>query len=107
MHVARFAQIGGHFSHFRVELNVDLFSFAKDNGMFQMEMDENDHFIVARLIECMANIGIENIDLIAPHRRVTKSVRMSFQRAVDLLVGETGTNVEVLQFRIDFTRIEN
>lgn len=87
MHIAMFAQIGGYFSYFGVELYIVLLSLSEDNGVFQMEMNEIDHFVVARLIEGVRNVRIEYIDLISSNRCVAKAVGMRFERTIDLLIG--------------------
>ena len=87
MHIAMFAQIGGYFSYFGVELHIVLLSFSEYDGVFQMEMNEDDHFVVARLIEGVRNVRIEYIDLISSNWCITKTVGMRFKRTIDLLIG--------------------
>ena len=101
-----FTQIGSQFSHFGVELDVDLFSFPEDDGVFQMEMDQDDHFVVAGLIESMGNVRIEQIDLVTAHGRVTKAIGVRFECPVDFLIGQARSDVQIFQLRIDFTRIQ-
>ena len=101
------AQIGGRLAHFCIELNVQLFALAEDDRVLQMEMDQNQHLIVARLIEGVFDVGVENIDLVSTHRCITKPVRVRLEHSIDFLIGQVGSNVEIFQLGIDFAWIEN
>jgi hypothetical protein len=43
------------------------------NRNFQVEVQQNDHLVVARLEERVLNVVVEHIDLIATQRRVAEA----------------------------------
>lgn len=67
-----------------------------------MEMQQNDHFIVAWLEECMFDVVVENVNFVAPQRGVPKTVDMCLQSAADPLGNDIRSNVQILQFRVAF-----
>jgi hypothetical protein len=42
------------------------FFFAQHNRVLQMEVNENDHFFIAGLEECMFDVIEENVYYVAP-----------------------------------------
>lgn len=64
VHVLVFTQIGGDFSDLRVELDVDMLLLPEHDGVFQVEMEEDDHFAVTGLEEGVFDVVVEDIDFI-------------------------------------------
>jgi len=67
MQVVIFPEVGSDFSDFRVELHIVMFLLAKDDGVFEMEVKQDNHFTIARLVEGMLNVIIQDVHLVTAH----------------------------------------
>ncbi len=44
-------------------LNIDVPLFAEHDGIFQVEVKQNDHLTIARLVEGVLDVVVENVNL--------------------------------------------
>ena len=60
--IARPINVGRDFADFDVELNVDVSFLADHDSVFQMKMQNHNHFFVARLEDRVLDIHVQNIN---------------------------------------------
>ena len=64
-----------------IELDINVSLLSDHNSIFEMKMNDHNHFLVAWLEYCMFYVFVKNIDLVSSLRRVSESVRVSFQKS--------------------------
>ena len=45
------------------DLNINVALFAKHDGVFEVEVEQDDHLAVARLVECVFDVVVEDVNL--------------------------------------------
>lgn len=62
-----------------------------------MEVQQDDHLVVAGLEEGVFDVVVEHINFVAAQRGVTETVDMGFQRAADPLSNDVRPHVKILK----------
>ena len=107
MHVLMFSQICRNFTDFGVEFNVDMLLLVEHDGILEMEMQQDNHFSVARLVKCMLDVVVKDVDLVATNTRVLESIDMRFKHTTQPFLSDVGSNVQVLELGISFALIND
>ena len=70
VHVLMLAQVGRDFADFRVELDLGVFLLAHHDGVFKVEMQEDDHLAIARLEKSVLHVVVQNVHFVAADLRM-------------------------------------
>ena len=54
----------GDFSDFCVELHVDVFLFSEHDGVLEIEVEEDDNFVVIGLVEGVLDVVVQDVDTV-------------------------------------------
>lgn len=65
-----------------------------------MQMNENDHFFVARLEEGVLDVRVQNVHLVAANGCEAEAVRVRLERAAHALRAHVRPDEHVLQPRV-------
>ena len=60
-----------------------------------MEMQENDHFAVTRLIKCVFDIVVKDVDFISTNAGILKTIDMGLQYATQPFCGQVRPDIKV------------
>jgi hypothetical protein len=93
-------QISGHFSDFRIELDISVLLLAPQNGILQVEMQKDKHLIVTGLEERMLDVVVEDIDFISTQCNITETINVSFQLTHNTLGDDVRTDIDFLELWI-------
>ena len=72
-----------------------------------MEMQENNHFTITRLVKSMLDIIIQNINLVSTNASILESIDMSFEDSREAFLGNIRPDIKIFQFGVSFSLIDH
>ena len=86
-----------HIGSLSVELNVLRFFLPDHDGIFEMNVNDNDQLVLARLEEQMLDIAEEQIDVVSTMITVSKTILMDLDLARDTLTIHSRTYEHIIK----------
>ena len=73
----------------------------------QMEMQKNDHFAIARLVKCVFDVIIEDVNFVTTNAGVLETIDMSLQYPTQPFLSQIRPNVQIFQLGVAFSLIDD